>query len=57
MYIPGAWGDQKGVSDSLGTGVSDSYELPRRCWELDPHPLQEFPVLSTTDPALQSLLS
>lgn len=36
-----------------GTGVTDGYELPNRCWELDPSPLQEQPALLTAEPAPQ----
>lgn len=28
-------------------GVTDSYELPWGCWELNPGPLEEQPVLLT----------
>jgi hypothetical protein len=35
-----------------GIGIIDCYELPCRCWELNPDPLQEQPVLLTTDPSL-----
>jgi len=35
---------------SPGTGVTDSCELPRKCWELDPGPLEEQqPVLLTSE--------
>ena len=37
-----------------GTGVTYSCKLPRSgCWELNPNPLEEQPVLSTTEPSLQ----
>ena len=44
---------QKGASDFHGTGITDSYELPCRCWELNPGPRQEEqPVLLTMEPSL-----
>ena len=39
---------------SPGTGVTDSRELPCGCWELNLDPLEEQPVLLTTEPSLQS---
>ena len=36
-----------------GTGVIDSCEQPCGCWELNPGPLEEHAVLTTTEPALQ----
>ena len=41
------------VSDSPGTGSSDSCELPCGCWELNPGPLEEQSVLLTAEPFLQ----
>ena len=38
---------------SLGTGVTGGCELPCGCWELNPGPLEEQPVLVTTEPSLQ----
>ena len=38
---------------SLGTGVSDSCELPCGCWELNLGPLKEQLVLLTAEPSLQ----
>jgi hypothetical protein len=35
------------------TGVTDSCELPCWCWELNLDPLEEQPVLLTTEPSLQ----
>jgi hypothetical protein len=32
------------------TGVIDSCELPCGCWELNPGPLKEQPVLVSTEP-------
>lgn len=32
----------------LELGIMDGYELPYRCWEQGPSPLQEQHVLSTT---------
>jgi hypothetical protein len=36
----------------LGTGVTDSCEPPRGCWESDPGPQQDQPVLLSTEPPL-----
>jgi len=41
------------VSESPGTGVTDSCELTCGCWELKPGPLEEQPVLLTSEPSLQ----
>ena len=38
---------------STGTGVTDSCELLCGCWELNPAPLKEQPVLLTAEPSLQ----
>jgi hypothetical protein len=38
---------------SPGTGIIDNCELPCGCWELNPGPLEEQPVLSTAEPSLQ----
>ena len=38
---------------SHGTEVKDNCQLPCGCWELNPGPLQEQPVLLTTEPSLQ----
>ena len=35
-----------------GNGVTDSCELPCGCWEVNPGPLEEQPVLLTTEPSL-----
>ena len=35
------------------TGVTDGYELLWECWELNPGPLQEQPVLFPAPPSLQ----
>jgi hypothetical protein len=43
----------KGVR-SPGTGIIDSHELPSESWELNLGPLEEYPVLLTTEPPLQS---
>ena len=37
------------------TEVADGCELPCWCQELNPSPLQEQPVLLTTEPSLQPL--
>lgn len=36
-----------------GTGVTDKCELPCGCWEMNPGPLEELPVLLTTEPCLE----
>jgi hypothetical protein len=41
------WGPEKGV-ESSGIGVTDGYELPCGCQELNPGPLEEQPVLLTS---------
>ena len=41
------WGCQ-----SPGTGVTDRSELPCGCWELNQGPVEEQPVLLTTEPSL-----
>jgi hypothetical protein len=38
---------------SPGTGVTDIYELPCECWELNLGPLEKQPALLTTEPSLQ----
>ncbi|KAM7331642.1 hypothetical protein ACRRTK_008350 [Alexandromys fortis] len=38
---------------SPGTGVTDSCEMPFGYWVLSPGPLEEHPVLLTTEPSLQ----
>jgi hypothetical protein len=38
---------------SPGAGITDHCEPPCRCWELNPGPLQEQPVLLTTEPSFQ----
>jgi hypothetical protein len=35
------------------TGVTDSCESPCGCWELNPDPLEEQPLLLTAEPSLQ----
>jgi hypothetical protein len=42
--------------DSPGTGVTHGLEPPCGCWELNLGPLQEQPVLLTTEPSLQPLI-
>jgi hypothetical protein len=34
-------------------GVTDSFELPFGCWELNSGPLEEHSVLLTAEPSLQ----
>jgi hypothetical protein len=50
----GAHGGQREFRSS-GTGVTDGCKLPCGCWELNPGPLEEQPVLVTTEPSLQLL--
>jgi hypothetical protein len=38
-----------------GTEVTDNCELSHGCWELNPGPLEEQPVLLTAEPSLQPL--
>jgi hypothetical protein len=37
---------------SCGTGVTGGYECSHRCWDLNPHPLNEWPLFSTAQPSL-----
>jgi len=44
------------LCESVGfpeAGVTDGYELPCGCWELNLGPLEEQPVLLTAEPSLQ----
>lgn len=41
------------ASDSPGTGVIDSYELPWGCWNLNPCPWKEQQGLLDSEPSLQ----
>ena len=52
--VPGKSGKDSG---SPASGVTDGCELPCGCWESNPGPLEEQPVLLTTEPALQPLLT
>jgi hypothetical protein len=36
-----------------GTGIIDRCESPCKCWELNQDPLEELPVLLTSEPSLQ----
>ena len=38
---------------SAGTGVTESWELPCGCWELNSVPLEEQPVFLTTESSVQ----
>ena len=40
---------------SPGTGVTDSCEQPRGCWELKPCPLEEQPALLSPDRVVAQL--
>jgi hypothetical protein len=42
---------------SAGTGITDSCDLLCGCWELNPGPLEEQPVLLTAEPSLQPLIN
>lgn len=42
-------------ADSPGTGVTDGWELPCGCWDMNPDPLQEQPVLVTAETSLRPL--
>ena len=44
----------EGVRSAAGR-VTVSYALPCECWELNPGPREEQPVLLTIDPSLPSL--
>ena len=37
---------------SPGTGVTDGHKLPSGFWELNQNPLEEQPVLLTTEPPI-----
>ena len=43
---------EEGVGSHV-IGITNSYELACKCWELNPGPLEEHPVLLTTEPSLQ----
>jgi hypothetical protein len=43
------------VTECPGTKVTDGCELPGGCWQSNPGPLQEQPVLVTAEPSLQLL--
>jgi len=36
-----------------GAGITDSCKLPCGCWDLNSNPLEEQPVVLTTEPSLQ----
>ena len=40
-------------AESPETVIADSYEPPCGCWEMNTGPLEEQPVLLTTEPSLQ----
>jgi hypothetical protein len=42
---------QKRASDL----ITDVFEIPCDCWELNSGPLEEQPMLLTTEPSLQSI--
>ena len=53
MCVPGTCGSQKGAPDLLELELTDSCELPCGCLELNPGPLEEQPMLFTTEPSPQ----
>lgn len=53
VLIPGTHSGQKRALESSPIiGVMDGCEPPSECWELDPGPLQEQPVLLTVELSL-----
>lgn len=44
-------GSEEGVG-SPGTGIAGGYEVPCGCWEVNLSPLEQQPVLLTTEPSL-----
>ena len=48
------WKPEEGIGSSEN-GVTDSCELPCGCWESNPGPLEEQPVLFTVEPSLRPL--
>lgn len=55
MYLLGVHRNQKRVSDSLEQGVTDGYKPPHWCWELNPNPREDQPVILTKEQSLQFL--
>lgn len=53
-YLCSACGGRKKMFESLETEVTDDCGPPCGCWEPNLNPLQEQPVLSTTEPSLPS---
>ena len=47
-----ACGGQERVSDPPGNEITDGGKVLFRCWELNPGPLEEQPVLLTTEASL-----
>jgi hypothetical protein len=52
MHAGGLWRPEEGIR-SPGPGVRDGCEPPYGCKESNPGPLQEQPVLLTSEPSLQ----
>lgn len=52
ICVPGTHKSQKKVSDLLELETADC-KLPVRCWESNPGPVEEEPVLFTAVPSLQ----
>lgn len=46
-------GYQKRVSDAPGAGVIVGFDLPCGCWELNPSPMEDQPMLITIKTSLQ----
>lgn len=55
MYVPRDCCEQKRVVYSLELEL-DSCELPSRCWEPNPGPVQEPQVFLSAEPSLQPFL-
>jgi hypothetical protein len=54
VYHSCTWYPQRPEEDavSVGTGVTGSYEPAGGCWESNPGPLQEYPVLFASNLSL-----
>ena len=51
--VPSTHKGQNRALDPLGARIIDVCELPCRCWEQTPNPLEEEPVLLPAEPSLQ----
>jgi hypothetical protein len=54
VCVSSAYKGQKKMLVPPESRVTDSCELPFRCWELTPDHLKEQPILLTAEPSLQS---